>query len=198
MLVRVSSVLVALAFIGLVAGCSKSPKAQYDAGKEAVEQARLAEAEKYAPELFKEATDSMNAATVEMQNQDGKFSAFRSYGKAEKTLIAASQIAEKAALEAAAEKERVRVADSVLIAEIDSLILQTNNAIQAAPKGKGSRIDLKVMQADIDAATVALNDAREQYLTGDYMGASERLSAVKQQVVDVKGSIESAIANLKK
>ena len=195
---RVSSMLVALALVALVTGCSESPVAQYEAGKTALDNARLAEAELYAPQLLKEATDSLNAASVEMQKQDGRFATFRSYGKAEGLIVAAQQLAEQAITEAATEKERVRVADSALIVEIDSLITQTKAALKAAPRAKGSAIDLKVMQADIDAAAGALATATAEYQTGKYFAAREKLQAVKDQVTRIKMNIDAAVAKLTK
>lgn len=196
MITRVSSILVALAIVGFVAGCSESPTAQYENAKMALEKAGLAEAGQYAPATFKEATDSLNAAMVEMQKQDGKFSAFRSYGKAEEILTVAQQLADKADREALAEKEKVRLADSALISEIESLITETRNIIAKAPRGKGSRIDLKVMQSDIDAASGALTAATEEFRSEKYLIANEKLQAIKSQIVKVKSEIEAAVDRL--
>ena len=193
---RVSSILVALVVAGFAAGCSEAPTAKYEAGQTALDQARTAEAEQYAPGLYKEATDSLGAALVEIQKQDGRFAAFRGYGKAEEIIAAAQQLAEKAAVEAAAEKERVRLADSTLIARIDSLIVDANSVIASAPRGKGSRVDLKVLQTDIDAASAALVTATDEYRAGSYLSAGEKLRAVEQQVVKVKTDVEAAIARL--
>lgn len=197
MFMRVSSILVALALVGLAAGCSESPTAQFESGKTTIENARLAEAEQYAPELFKQATDSLNAASVEMQKQDGKFSVLRDYDQAKATIVAAQQLAEKAQIEAAAEKERVRLADSSLIVEIESLIAETRQAITKAPAGKGSRVDLKVMKADLDAAVVALASATEGYQAGSYLTAKNELEAVKAVVTRVKSDIDAAVTRLK-
>lgn len=198
MFTRVSFVLVVLALLGAVAGCSDSPVAQYEAGKAALESARLAEANIYAPEALKAATDSLNAALVEMQKQDGRFAALRSYGKSQEMIATAQQLAQKAATEAAAEKERVRVADSVLIAEVELLISESRNIMATAPKGKGSRIDLKVMQSDLDAASSALAVATEEFTAGNYQSAHERLEAVKSQVAKTRTDLDAAIAKLKK
>lgn len=195
---RVSSILVALVLVGLVTGCGKAPVDQFEAGKAALENARLAEADQYAPELFQEATDSLNAAAVEIEKQDGRFATFRSYGKAEQTITVAQQLAQQAIDQAAVEKENVRVADSALVVEIEALIADTKAALKAAPRGKGSSVDLKVMQADIDAAVAALAVATEDYNAGSYMTANQKLQAVKLQVLKVKGDIDAAVAKLKK
>jgi hypothetical protein len=198
MFMRVSSILVLVVLAGFVAGCSDSPVDQYDAGKTAIENARLAEAELYAPEALKEATDSLNAAMVEMQKQDGRFALVRSYGKSEEMIALSQQLAEKAASEAAIGKERMRVADSVLIAEVGTLIGETNSILATAPKGKGTAVDLKVMKADLEAASGALTAATAEFQTGSYHSANGQLLAVKSQVTKVKSDIEAAIARLQK
>jgi len=187
---------VALAFVGFIAGCSESPTTQYDASKTALEQARLAEAEQYAPGLFKEAADSLNSAMVEIKKQDSRFSVIRDYDRAEEIIAEAQQLAEEANRQAIDEKERVRLEDSTLISEIEQLISDTKNIIAAAPKGKGSRVDLKVMQADLDGASGALATATQQFRDGRYLDARDELMAVKSQVVNVKGEIETAMARL--
>ena len=192
MKIRVSSIMVALVFVAVITGCSKSPTTEYDAGKATIEQARLAEADVYASNLLTEATDSLNAAQVEIQKQDGKFSMLRSYDKAKATIVAAQQIAEKASVQAEAEKERIRVADSTFIDEINALMVETGKVIATAPKGKGSRVDLKVMKADLDAAKGALTAASQDFQNGSYMTANNKLSAIKTQVTDMKSQIEAA------
>jgi len=198
MLTRVLSVLVALIFVTLITGCSDAPTTEYEASKVSLENARLAEAEQYAPESFKEASDSLNSALVEINKQDGKFSLLRSYDNAKQIITVAQQLAEKAQNDAANEKEATRIADSVMIAEIEILIGETSNMIATAPKGKGSRVDLKVMQADLDAASGALTITKEDFQKGNYLVAKSKLTAVKSQVVKIKSDIEIAISQVTK
>jgi hypothetical protein len=196
MFVRVSIFLAILILAGLFAGCSESPVAKYDASQKTVDNARLAEAELYAPEVLKQAVDTLNAAQVEMQRQDGRFAVVRSYGDAEKMIAVAQQLAEKAVADANLEKERVRAADSSLMVEIESLLGDTKTLLASAPKGKGSRMDLKVMQSDLDAAAAALPLASEDYNAGKYISARDKLLAVKSQVEKVQGDIKAAIAKV--
>ncbi len=195
---RVSSVLVALALFGFAAGCSESPVAQFEAGKSAIESARVNGVEQYAPETFKQAADSLNAASVEMQKQDARFSAIRSYGRAEELITAASNLMAQAETEAVAEKEATRLADSVSIAEVESLIAQTKTALASAPKAKGTAADLKVMQGDVEAAANALAVAVQDYNSGNYLVAKSKLDAIKTQVASVNEQIAAAVARVTK
>jgi len=195
---RVSSLLVALALLMLVAGCDKSPVTQMDESKATLKSAQTGEAEAYAPELYKMASDSLAAAEVEIQKQDGRFALLRNYDRAKELLAAASRVAADAKDEAIAEKERVREADSVLIAEIDEIFTQANTLLAQAPKSKGSRVDRKVLQADIDAINGAFDAAKQTYNLGKYTEAEAQLETVKSKILGTKTQIETAIASVTK
>lgn len=195
---RVLPALVALVVVSIIAGCSDAPTAQYDSSKAALAQARIAEAEAYAPTTFKEASDSINAAMAEIQKQEGRFSAFRDFERAESIIASAERLAAKAQSDAVAEKERVRLQDSVLVAEIEALINETRSTIASAPRGKGSRVDLKMMQEDLDAAETALAAETAELQSGNYLAAEERLTAIKAQVASVKSDIAAAVSALTK
>jgi hypothetical protein len=198
MLKRVSSALVALALFGFIAGCSKSPVKEIEGSKAALESARNAEAELYAPELYKEAMDSLNTANVELQNQDSKFSLFRSYDRSKELLAAAEKLSLQAQTDAEAEKERIRALDSTMMAEIGSMVAQTREALAKAPKAKGSRADIKVLQADLEAAAASMTEISGDYNAGHYKVAEAKLEAIKNQVSTVKAQIDAALAKVNK
>ncbi len=198
MLMRVSSALVALALLGFAAGCSESPVKETENSNAALESARLAEADLYAPDLYKEAMDSLNAAKVEVQNQDSKFSLFRSYDRSKEMLAAAEKLSLQAQAESEAEKERVRLLDSVMIAEIEMMVAQTREALAKAPKAKGSRADIKVLQADLEAAAASMTEITADYTAGKYKVAEAKLEAIKNQVSTVKSQIDAALAKVGK
>lgn len=195
---RVLSVLAVFAVLVLLAGCSEAPVTEFDAGKKALDVAQQAEAELYAPAIYKEAMDSLNAASVEMQKQDGRFSLLRDYDQAKATIAAAQQLAARASSEAAVEKENMRLLDSALVVEIEALMVDAKAALAKAPRGKGTRLDLKVMQTDLDAATAALTTATADYQAGNYLAARDKLQAVKSQVTRVRTDIDAAITKVTK
>jgi hypothetical protein len=195
---RVLSVLVALALVAIIAGCDKSPVSQTQEAKSTLQDAEAAEVNVYAPNLYKQAMDSLNAAEVEIQKQDGKFSTFRDYDRARELLAASTRLTNDATNKAEAEKDRIRVDDSTAIAEIESLIGEASDAIAKAPKVKGSRVDLKVLQADIDAVKGGMTEATGAYQQGDYMAAKSQLDALRTKIMGTKSQIEAAIATKKK
>jgi hypothetical protein len=193
---RLLSGVAVFAVVVLIVGCSEAPVTEFDAGKKALETAQQAEAELYAPAAYKEAMDSLNAASVEIQKQDGRFSMLRDYDQAKATITAAQQLAAKAASEAAVEKENMRLLDSTLIVEIDALMVEAKTALAKAPKGKGTRLDIKVMQTDLDAAATALTAATADYQAGNYLVARDKLQAVKSQITRVKNDIGAAVTKV--
>lgn len=193
---RLLSSVAVFAVVVLMIGCSEAPVTEFDAGKKALETAQQAEAELYAPAVYKEAMDSLNAASVEIQKQDGRFSMLRDYDQAKATITAAQQLAAKAASEAAVEKENMRLLDSTLIVEIDALMVEAKTALAKAPKGKGTRLDIKVMQTDLDAAATALTAATTDYQAGNYLVARDKLQAVKSQITRVKNDIGAAVTKV--
>jgi hypothetical protein len=176
----------------VVAGCSKSPVSEYEASKSALEEAKVAEAAQYVPELLTIATDSLNAAEVDMAMQDGKFALLRDYDRSAQLIATAKKLALEARDVAVVKKEETRLLDSALIVEIESLITETKSILAKAPKGKGSRVDLKVIQADIDASTSALAAASGEVQAGRYLVARDRLNAIKTQVAKIKNDIATA------
>lgn len=195
---RLLSVLAVFVVLVLLAGCSEAPVTEFEASKKAVENAQLAEAEMYAPAVYKQAMDSLNAAQVEIQKQDGRFSLLRDYDQAKVMITAAQQLAARAESEAAVEKENMRLLDSALVVEIESLMVDAKAALAKAPKGKGTRLDLKVMQTDLDAAAAALTAATGDYQAGKYLVARDKLQAVKSQIMRVRTDIDAAITKVKK
>lgn len=192
MFTRVSSAIVALALIMLVVGCSKAPEVQMKASEEAIQGAQLAEAEQYAPAVYRQALDSLNAAKAEVQKQDSKFSLFRKYGQAEQMLVSSQRLAEQAQTEAVAEKEQARLRDSVLIANVESLLATAKADLASAPKGKGTRAELELMKNELTAADTAYATAVSDYQAGKYLAAEAKLKAVESQVNRIRQEIETA------
>jgi uncharacterized lipoprotein YajG len=80
MLKRVALVMVALALLVFV-GCAKPPEAEIQKATSAIDAARMAEAETYAPASFQVAMDTLNAANAAKTEADGKFALFKAIAK---------------------------------------------------------------------------------------------------------------------
>jgi hypothetical protein len=192
MLKRIAIILAAVALLAIMVGCSKAPEAEIQSANAAQQAASLAEAETYAPELYRAAQDTLSTAMAAKQEQDSKFALFRSYGKAKEGFVAAEQMFNNAASEAAAEKERVRIQVEQMIVEVKAVIDTVNMAYQKAPRGKGSRADLELIKADIDAAAAQLTEAETDFAAGKYMAVKSKLEAISQKAHAIIDEIATA------
>jgi ElaB/YqjD/DUF883 family membrane-anchored ribosome-binding protein len=189
---RIALIFVALSLLAIMVGCSKAPEAEMQNANSAMEASRMAEAEAYAPDLFRAAQDTLNGAMAAKQEQDSKFALFRSYGKSKEGFVAAEQMFNSAATEAAAEKERVRVQVEQMIIDVKAVVDSTNMAYQKAPRGKGSKADLELIKGDIDAVMAELTGAETDFAAGKYMVAKSKLEAVAQRARAIMNEIATA------
>ncbi len=186
----VLSILLVLVFTG----CSKVPEIEMQATQTALDAARSAEAELYAPEAYQTAVDTLNAAMAAKQEQDSKFKLFRSYGDTKDLLIRAKVLADQAASKAAVEKERIIREVTDLIASAQMAVDNANAALAGAPVGKGSRAEIELMKSDLGFAATALGEARADFDAGMYEAARTRAQAAIDKANAVSGEIEAAIA----
>jgi hypothetical protein len=196
MLKRIALILAALTLLAVMVGCSKAPEAEMQNANAAMEAAKTAEAEIYAGDLFRAAQDTLDAAMAVRQEQDSKFALFRSYGKAKEGFVAAEQMFNNAATEAAAEKERVRVQVEQMMVEVKALVDTTVMALQKAPRGKGSKADIELIKTDLAAVQAQLTEAETDFAAGKFMAVKSKLEAISlkaRAIID-----EIAVASGKK
>ena len=190
---RVSIILAALALF-LVAGCSKAPEAEMQNADTAVQAAVTAEAEQYAPQSYQIAMDTLNAAKAAKTEQDSKFALFRSYGKSKQMFIAAQALSEKATTDAQAEKERVRQEVMGMMTQVQAVIDNATVALAKAPRGKGSKADIELIKADLDAVNSGFAAAKADFDGGKFLAAKAKFEAVANKAQGIIAQIEAAKA----
>jgi len=194
MFMRVASILLALAVAVMVSGCGKAPQDEMNVTEDALSNAQAAEAQEYAPATYQQALDSLNAAKVEIQNQDSKFALFRGYGRSEELLAASKSLAEKAVADAQAAKGQVRLEDSILILKVDSLFTATRQALRTAPTGKGTKADIDLIKSDLASVEQTYATVAADYTEGKYLVAKSKLEAASTQLNRIIAEIAAAKA----
>jgi len=194
MFMRVSSILVALAVAVLVTGCAQAPQQELKASEDALANAQLAEAQDYAPASYQQAMDSLNAAKVEIQNQESKFALFRGYGRAKELLAAAQRLGEQAVTDAQAGKEKIRQEDTALMTQIDGLVVSAKEALAKAPKGKGTKADIELIASDLAAVEQAYTAAKADFTAGKFLAAKPKFEAAVSQLNRIISDIDAAKA----
>ena len=193
MVKRIAIVLVIFALLSFV-GCSKAPEVEMQKADTAIEYAATADAEEYAPDAFQMAMDTLDAANAAKTEASGKFALFRSYGKAKELFARAEDLANQAATEAQAEKERVKAEVTALFTQAKAVLDSADAALKKAPKGKGSKADIELIKNDLIAATTAHGEAMADFNAGKYKSAKAKAEAAMQKAQAVIEEIARAAA----
>jgi len=190
---RSAVVLVVFALLVFVS-CAKPPEQEIQKANGSIEAARASEAEEYVPDAFQVAMDTLNAANAAKTEADGKFALFRSYGKAKEMFIRAEALANEAATQAAAEKERVRAEVEGILTQAKAVLDSADAALKKAPKGKGSKADIELIKNDFAAAQASFDEGQNDFNAGQYKSAKAKVEASMQRAQAVITQIEEAKA----
>jgi hypothetical protein len=182
--------LLVLAMIALVA-CAKPPQQQIDAAKAALDAAKQAQADVYAPDSLKAAQDKAAALDAELAAQQSKF--FKSYKVATQLTTELQQLADKAKADAVAGKEKAKADAEAAITAADASVTAAKEALSKAPRGKGSKADLAAMQGDVDAAAKSIEDAKADMTAEKYLDAKTKADGAKAQADKVSSDVQAAI-----
>jgi hypothetical protein len=189
----ITAALVVLALLAF-AGCGKAPETEMQSANVAVEAAKTAEADAYAPEAYQAAMDTLNAALAAKTESDSKFALFRSYGKSKELLARAQALAEEAATIAQTEKERVKLEVSDLMTQAKVVLDSARVALSKAPRGKGSAADIELIKNDLATADAAYQEAGMDFNAGKYAAAKTKLEAVIGKARSISEEIAKAVA----
>lgn len=182
--------LLVLALIALV-GCAKPPQQQIDAAKAAVAAATAAQADVYAVDSLKAATDKAAALDAELAVQQSKF--FKSYKVATQMTTELQQLADKAKADAIAGKEKAKADAEAAIVAADAAVTTAREDLKKAPKGKGSTADVAAMTGDVDTAAKAIEDAKADVTAEKYFDAKTKAEGAKAGAEKVTADIAAAI-----
>jgi len=177
----------------VLAGCGKPPEAEIGAADQSLGEARSAEAGEYAPESLKAAEDARAQLDAELKAQEDKFALFRSYDKATELATAAKSAAERAKTDAVEGRERAREEASAMIAQVRTSVLEVQQLLDSAPKGKGTEADLAVLRSDLTGVETALAEMDTAFGEEQYLESIAKAEAAKQSVDAIRGEIERAM-----
>ena len=186
--------MVSLALVGVVlSGCSKPPSSELETAEAAMSAAVDSGAEEYAPASLAAIRDLKAQLDTEMGIQAEKFALTRSYDHAQELALQMKAGADAAAAEAIQGKETVRQETTVLLQEVKVALDEVQALLVAAPRGKGSAVDLAALQGDLDSAKATLIEGETAFGEGQYLVAKTKIMAVQSGTQAVKSAIEAAI-----
>ena len=195
-------IMTAAAFAMILAGCAKVPQTEVDAVKTALEAAKAADAQTYAPESFNAAMDAVTALDNELKAQEQLGAVKRKYDKSLTLASDAKAAAEKAAGDAEKAKEAMKAEVADLINIVNALIPQAKERVAKAAKVKGIKLDSSALAAQLETGLAAVTEAGADLNAGKLAEAKAKVTAVQEQLAAgeeiVKAALDAAAKPVKK
>lgn len=179
---RIRLPLVVLMF---VIGCAKPPTEQIDAAKAAVESARKAEADKYAPTEFRALQRSLQAALDEVD--------LKNYTEALPMLEEVVTEAKRVEALAKANKEKKQAEAQAKLEDLRTAIARTKESLDKAPTGKGAQRDIERMKNDLATLAASTPEVERAIKNGDLLGAVTKAESTLRKVSEIEQEVQAAI-----
>lgn len=175
-------------------GCATEPVEDIQAAESALEDARTAEAQAYAPDAWEAANDARARLDAELQAQKDRFGLLRSYDNAKNLAAEVKQAAQSASETAMQAKQQARDEATTLMAQAREEYARAQQALDRAPKGKGTQADLAALRADTSGIEPTLAEMQQAFDAQDYLTAKARATAAIEASQRVIQQIEGAKA----
>jgi hypothetical protein len=168
----------------LVSSCAEPPNKEMDQAQGAIDAARAAGAERYAPTEY--------TAAVSALKQSNEAVAQRDYRLALNHALESREQAQNAARIAADERARVQGEVERTMAEVASLLAQANTAIATAERGRVNRRALQTARQELAQVNADVQKAGAAMKANDYGSAQPALKGVTERIGKIIASLQPA------
>lgn len=179
----------------LVAGCSKPPTEQIEAAEKAVKDAQQSGASTYSADEYAKLEGTLAALRKEVGDQDGKFTLFRDYGKAEQLAASAKVESERIKADAATKKDEAKAAALQAQQVAEEAVRATQDLVARAPVGK-DRAAVEAIKNDVEGLKSLLKQVQVSIEKEDYPAAQTQAKAIHDMSQGVSTEIQSALAKV--
>ena len=182
-----------LALGTMLMACAEKPIQGTDSALQALQAAKQAGAEKYAPESLRVAEDEYQKAQEEIAAQDDTFVMTRNYDAANAILVKVVADAEKAKTEAIASKQMVKTEAEGAVVLAKTSLEEAKNQLAQAPTGKGTQADLQALRGDLQAAETTFAEIDAIMAMEDFIGVKAKAESVQTLAARVNEQVAQAI-----
>jgi hypothetical protein len=158
----------------LCTACSEPPQKEIDRAQGAIDAARAAGAEQYAPEPFTAATTAMQQTHEAVQQRDYRLALSRAIDANERALEAARQAADG--------KARAQGDAEAAIARLTTAIRQLDERLKVAESAKLATRDVDPARKLHDDAAKALQEARAAVGSGNHLAAVRGIKGLPERI----------------
>ncbi len=182
-----------LLFGTMLLACAEKPIQGTDSALQALQAAKQAGAEEYAPESLRVAEDEYQKAQEEIAAQDEAFMLTRNYEVANAILVKVVADAEKAKTESIASKQLAKTKAEGAVVLAKTSLEEARNQLAHAPTGKGTQADLQALRGDLQAAETTLAEIDAIMTAEDYIGVRAKAESVQALAARVNEQVAQAI-----
>ena len=169
----------------LFAACSEPPKKEIDQAQQAIDNARQAGAEQYAPEEFAAATSALQQAREAVAQRDYRLALSRA--------VDASDRAQEAAKAATENKATARSQAEAAINATNASVMHLQARLKVADEVRVPSREVSPARATLKEAEGTLQKARALLAAGNYAGATAAVAALDVQIRSEIRVVEAAI-----
>ena len=166
------------------AACAEPPNTEMDQAQGALDAARAAGAEQYAPEEYRAAADALKRSHEAVAQSDYRLALNHALDSRERAQNAARQAAEGKA-QARSEADR-------LMLEVTGPIVQANARIETARRARVPRSRLAAPAQEVATISEEVQKARAMLNSGQYIEARDLLQALKLRMQKTMATIDQA------
>lgn len=166
-----------------VVSCGAPPSKELGQAQGAIDAARAAGADGYAPVELKAAADALRRAEQAVAERD--------YRLALSQALDSREYAQEAAKVAASQKAEVRSEAERLLAQVTSAVAVASTRLPAE-SSRATSPAMAALQAAVRDARVAMDDAGKALASEDYLEARRRLQGVRDAVLAAQQALPPA------
>jgi Domain of unknown function (DUF4398) len=181
---RLSVVLCTTVWLVLAAGCSEPPQKEIDRAQQAIDTARTAGAEQYAPETYAAATDALKQSHEAVDQRDYRLALSRA--------VDASDRAQEAAKEATDNKAKARRDTEAAINAANAALRQLEARIKTADDMRVPPREIQPARTTVKDAADALQKARAALSAGDLAGGRAAIDGLEEEIRSEIRVVEAA------
>ena len=181
--------------IFMMAGCSKPPVEQIEAAEKAVKEAQQTGASTYTAEEYAKLEGTLAALRKEVGEQEGKFTLFRDYGRAEQLAASAKVESERIKVETSKKKDEAKAAALQAQQVAEEAVRATQDLVAKAPVGK-DRAAVEAIKNDVEGLKSLLKQVQASIDKEDYPAAQTQAKAINDMSQGVSTEIQNALAKV--
>jgi hypothetical protein len=183
---RALRLLCAMPLLALLVGCAEPPHKEMDQAQGALDAARAAGAEQYAPTEFAAATDALKQSEEAVSQND--------YRLALSLAMDSRTRAQRAATVAVENRAKARGDAERVLAEANALLTQARARLDDPAPSKLPRRTLAENRAAVRAAEATMQEARAALDGDDYQRVMELTADLSTRIQAVLATLEKAAA----